>query len=302
MAHRRLRLERFDAAAWAVIAVGALLRLARYAANRSLWADEGSLAVNLTGRSFLQLAAPLQLEQAAPIGYLWLEKAATLALGESEPALRLVPLLAGLGALPLFYGLVRDLMERREALIAIALFALSEPLIFYASECKPYAVDVFVTLVVTRAGLASVRKGASARGAAGLALAGTIGLWLSLPAVFVCAAWALALGVAASRRGDARAWATALGVAGLWGASFAAHYQLALADLPAGPALAEAWRRYFPPSLARPLESAAWYGQTFLSFWNDPAGLPPRELSAALFALGLVRWLRREPETAALLL
>ncbi len=303
MTPRAFRRERtLELAAYAVVALGAVLRLARYLANRSLWADEGSLAANLIGRSLAGLAAPLDLDQAAPLGFLVLEKAVTLLLGEGERALRLLPLLSGLAALVLFHGLLRELMERREALVATALFALSEPLIFYASEFKPYASDVLVALLVTRAGIGFVRHGASARRAAGLALAGAIGVWLSLPAAYVCGGMGLALGGIAWRSGGLRAAAPVVGIAAFWAGSFAAHYQLFLADLPAAAILAEAWQRYFPPSLAQPLDAAAWYGRTFLSFWNDPAGLPARAVAAGLFGLGFVRWLRRDAGTVALLL
>src|SRR5881392_4485369 len=62
----------------ALIALGIVLRLARYLANRSLWLDEVLLARNILDRSFTGLLAPLDLNQAAPIGFLMLQKLAVV--------------------------------------------------------------------------------------------------------------------------------------------------------------------------------------------------------------------------------
>src|SRR5688572_4366681 len=53
----------------AVLAIGVLLRLVQYAANRSLWLDEASLALNFFDRGFGQLFTPLGYHQAAPAGF-----------------------------------------------------------------------------------------------------------------------------------------------------------------------------------------------------------------------------------------
>ena len=81
---------------------GSALRIAPFLIDRSLWLDEAKLALNVLERSPAQLFAPLDYDQAAPVGFLLLEKRAVMAFGEGERALRLVPLIAGLGALWLF--------------------------------------------------------------------------------------------------------------------------------------------------------------------------------------------------------
>src|SRR5262245_56132253 len=81
-------------AEWSIVALGLALRALPWIANRSLWADEAALALNVTRRSFAGLVKPLDFDQGAPIGFLWIEKLATLAFGPGERALRLVPLLA----------------------------------------------------------------------------------------------------------------------------------------------------------------------------------------------------------------
>src|SRR5690606_12042987 len=57
-----------------VVVLGIVLRLRQYFANRSLWVDEASLALNIINRSFGGLTQPLDYNQGAPVGFLFIEK------------------------------------------------------------------------------------------------------------------------------------------------------------------------------------------------------------------------------------
>src|SRR4051812_18126770 len=135
-----------------LIALGIVLRLARYLANRSLWLDEVLLARNILDRSFAGLLEPLGLNQGAPIGFLMLQKLAVMLLGPSEFALRLAPLLAGVASVPLFWWLARRMLDLPIAIFALALFSVCEPLIYYSSEAKQYGLDVTLALAILLAG------------------------------------------------------------------------------------------------------------------------------------------------------
>ena len=76
---------------WLLVAVGIILRIRQYLANRSLWGDETSLAVNIVSRSFIGLTEPLGFHQAAPVGFLFIEKILILLFGNTEYILRLFP-------------------------------------------------------------------------------------------------------------------------------------------------------------------------------------------------------------------
>ena len=137
---------RADRLASLLIAFGLVLRIGRYLQDRSLWLDETYLALNLMSRSYSGLTGSLDFEQGAPIGFLALEKFAISALGDSERSFRLFPLLAGLASLVLFWRLALRFLDRRSALLALALFAILEPFVYYSSETKQYSFDVLVAL------------------------------------------------------------------------------------------------------------------------------------------------------------
>ena len=84
----------------ALIAVaGAVFLLYQWRLGRMLWLDEEMLAINLRERSFAQLRGRLSLGQAAPYGWLVIQRAVLLLAGTHERALRALPLLFGLAVL-----------------------------------------------------------------------------------------------------------------------------------------------------------------------------------------------------------
>jgi hypothetical protein len=299
---RSWRARPLEAAALALVAVGVVARIVRYLVNRSLWRDEAALAVNLIDRSFGQFAAPLDYDQAAPLGFLWLEKVSLIAFGSGEYALRLLPLLAGLGAVFVFFKVARELLEPREALLALLLFSISEPLVFYASEVKQYSTDVLACLLIVWPAALIARRGATPQRLIALALLGVAGLWLSMPAAFVCAGVGLALAVdPLRRRAGIAALLPLLAVGALWAASFTAEYVVLLRPMRGNEFLEATWSNYFAP-LPFSLEALDWYRRTFFGLFNDPLGLPSVEIAGLLFLVGLVALLQRVPIHALLLI
>ncbi|HEY0036175.1 MAG TPA: hypothetical protein VGB66_05770, partial [Longimicrobium sp.] len=119
------RARRLRFAVGFALVLGVLLRLAQYAVNRSLWLDEGLLVSNFLDRSWAGLLEPFHRGQTSPLGFLALEKLAVAALGRSEYALRLFPLLAGLATLALLPRVARRFTTRAAWPLAIALVALA---------------------------------------------------------------------------------------------------------------------------------------------------------------------------------
>ena len=78
-----------------IIALGIILRVRQYFSGRSFWSDEASLAYNLVNRTFSGLTQPLDYEQGAPIGFLFIEKFLIILWGNVDQVMRLFPLFPG---------------------------------------------------------------------------------------------------------------------------------------------------------------------------------------------------------------
>lgn len=215
----------------ALIALGVLLRIVRYASDRSLWLDESYLALNLTNRSYSGLLGTLDFGQGGPAGFLLLEKLAVDVLGDSEHALRLLPFLAGVASLLLFYAVARRLLTPVAVPFALLLFAVGHPFLAYAAMVKQYAVDVAVALALVYLFLRLVdRPHLGARSIAILTLAGAAAVWLSHPAAFVLAGVGAGLVAVMLLRRD-RGGLLALGIPFVaWLASFGAMFMLTLRE------------------------------------------------------------------------
>jgi uncharacterized membrane protein len=214
----------------ALVAIGATIRILQYVSNRSLWLDESLLALNLLDKSFGGLFGQLEFSQGAPPGFLVAERLVASAFGYSEFALRLLPLLAGLAALIAFVSLARRVLQPVAVPVAVGVFALSNGLVYYSSELKPYSFDVAATVVILLAGV-SLAGNPRSRGAA-VAFAGALtALAFSFAAVFAAASAVLSLVVSAVRgRTVSRSLVIALAV---WLAGTAALVVFVLARLTA---------------------------------------------------------------------
>jgi peptidoglycan/xylan/chitin deacetylase (PgdA/CDA1 family) len=177
------------------LAAGWTFRVSQYVANRSLWLDESQLALNVLGRSVWAVTQTLSLGQAAPPAFLVAEKLATDALGDSEYALRLVPLLCGLACVPLFIALTRRVLDPPAQALAALLFACAAGPIYYSSEVKQYSGDVFATLVLLVLAFVLLRETVTRRTAGLAAAAGAAAILLSHASVFVAGGIALVFGV-----------------------------------------------------------------------------------------------------------
>ena len=179
-----------------LLLIGVGLRLGQYAIGVALWHDELALARNIVEKPLRELlTTPLDYTQVAPIGFLFFEKAAILALGNNEYALRFFPLACALISLPLFAAVARRMVAPPAAVLALALFSLSPTLISFGSQVKQYSSDVTLALAMT---VLTLRwwerkgRGPNLFSTALLGLAGLVAVWFSHTTVLVL----LALGVA----------------------------------------------------------------------------------------------------------
>jgi len=244
---------------WALLALGVAARLVRYLLRFPLWCDEAYLSVNLLQRGYLELLNPLEYQQVAPVGFLWVQLSLVRLLGFSEYSLRLFSLLAGLASLPLFYHLASRLLRGTASLMAVGIFCVSYPCIRYSAEAKPYGSDLFVSLVLLALAVAYLQA-KERRGLLWLLAAVVpLAVWLSYPAVFVAGAVSAAIGYGIWRGGCRRAWLAWVVYNLLLGASFAGLYQLSTSRQTAS-ALEFSqsfWHDAFPP-LTAPAKLLGW--------------------------------------------
>jgi hypothetical protein len=166
----------------------------------------------------------------------------------------------------------------------VALAAFNEPLIYFSSEVKPYALDLAVALALL--GLAMDGSAASRDGFPRLALAGAAAVWLSFPAVFTLAACGLALAVSAWRRRDRPGLAAAGGAALWWATSFAVYYAVSLSKFVRASWVLDFWSRGFLPLPPRSLSDLYWPARAFGALFADPGGIGFRGLAIFCFLVG----------------
>ncbi len=295
----------------AFLALAVVLRLARALQNYPMWCDETMLAANLLDRDWTDLAQPLAYRQVCPLGFLALQWLAVRILGFSELSLRLIPLICALASVPVFCLLARRTLgaATTATFLAVAVFAVSEPLIRYAGEAKPYEVDFLVSLVLLNLTVKWLR--APDRGAGLWALAAAVppAMAVSLPSVFPIGAIALVVLFKLSRRRTAAAalaYSGFLAATGLSVATLAAMGQYRM--LPADRRyFLKFWAQAFPPSWREPGALAQWlirantgplfafpHGGDSRLVWLTP-------VIFACFALGILLLVRRKRSTVALL-
>lgn len=247
---------------------GILTRLIQYLSNRSLWGDEASVALNIVNRSYVELLAPLDYNQAAPPGFLWLEKTSIQLFGDSEYSLRLFPLVASIVSLILFYKLANRYTCAIAAPMAIALFALGRYTVYYATEVKQYSSDIMVTLLLCLLLIPLCHQLLNPKQSFGLCLVGAIAIWCSHPAVFVLAGIELGYLIIASAKQRRSLILNRLPIYITWLLSFSLLYFLTISGTMNDRVLVSYWESAYPDSLF----DIVWLLDTFGRFFYRPLG------------------------------
>ncbi|HDH53315.1 MAG TPA: hypothetical protein ENH24_02395, partial [Nitrospirae bacterium] len=209
---------------WIIICIGIALRLVRYLHNTPLWFDESVIAVDIFKRPLTDFINPSpDYTQTGPLGFYILSKLAVQLFGNSEYALRLAPLLFGIASLFLFYKVAKEIVRPGAVPVALALFAVLDPLIFYSSELKPYSGDVAFSLLVLSLATHKI-KTFNIRHIVIFSVVGAAAVLSSHPAVFVLAGAGAGLILSCLKRKE---WARLRGiliVCMIWALSFIAVY------------------------------------------------------------------------------
>lgn len=279
-----------------IICWGSLLRLTQYLFNRSLWLDESMLALNIVNREFSQLLSPLDYNQGAPLGFLMLERLAVQVFGTSEYALRLFPLISGIISLFLFYHMAKRTVTSKAVPIALGLFAISGPLIYYSSEVKQYSSDVAIAISLYSAAIYFESCKLTPWRVAVFGFLGAASIWFSHSSVFILAGIGMTL---TSLCLTGRRWAR-IGifsiVYSLWALSFASCYLISLRQLANNNNLANYWTFAFVPSPFVSVAAMEWFVGTFFQIFEYPAGLDLKGLAALTFFFGCISMISNKRE------
>lgn len=283
---------------------GAGVRVAVYLQNRSFFLDEANLARNIAERSMGDLTQPLHYEQFAPLVFLWFSKLNALLLGNTEYALRLLPLLAGLAAIFLFYQIAARLIPSLPARwLAVWVFAFHSGLLRYATECKQYGTDVFAALLALFFALRQGERPFGWKQAVGWSTLGVALIWFSMPVVFVLSGLGLYWLFLFWRKKDRKSLGRVAVSIAVWLAGFAVFFFTMLKQDAESDYLRQYHQPYFLPLL--PLSAVEWKQWGGLLFQLVKGFSGHTVVVQAIGLLGLlaawVHWARRRPELAILL-
>ncbi len=285
------------------VLLGVFLRSAEFIQRGPLWMDEATLSMSIAYRDIPELLERrLWGNTEAPRGYAILARLCVETLGNNEHVLRLIPFLASLASIPLFLLLARRTLLAAAVPMAMLLFALSDSLIRYSGEAKPYAMDALCALVLTLAALALIEKPASWGRYALAALAGAVAVWLSYGSLLVMAGVGVVLTIRALSQKQWQALGALLLMFAVWAASFGYAYLRFIRATGDNERIAGFWKGAFMPLPPKSLADLKWFFITFFDMLRDPGGFELAGLAALFLVVGIIALWRRSRWTLWLLL
>ncbi|MCX7995120.1 MAG: glycosyltransferase family 39 protein [candidate division WOR-3 bacterium] len=278
-----------------LIVAGIIARLSQYLFNRSLTEGEAPLALNIISRSYPELLKPLDYNQAAPIGFLFIEKFFVNIFGNNEFALRFFPFATGLLSIFLFCEILRFTVGFRTVVFAIVFFIINDHLIYFSSEVKPYSSDVFFSLLLLMLAIEVTRKDFRADTLIYFSIGGIFFLWFSFPAVFVFAGLYLVLFYLTIKNKRFNSLLVMLVTGFLWLLSLISNYTICLRHYAFSKGLLEFWHANFIP-----FPPSSWndFYQIFylmIRAFKNPGGFSIYDMILAIscFIVGVVFFYRR---------
>ncbi len=206
---------------WFAVLLGLGLRTLHFLRVPSVWHDEAALLVNVINLPFGHIFGSLAFHEAAPPLFLLLEQAVCFLGGDGIQVLRLLPFLASCIALVLFALVARHVLPGWPSFCAVALFAISDRMLWHSVEAKPYTVDVLVAVLAIYSHVATRNLPLGRQFLFALPILPAL-LWVSYPACFVIGAWLLARLPALCRSRSKADWLLAAALVFAIGISFIA--------------------------------------------------------------------------------
>ena len=184
---RQVRLSRYFLLAVIGGVVWRCLRLGMYF---EMTGDESNIVRSVMERRFAGLLAPLDYSAVSPPMFLWMTKVMD-AVFRNEWGVRLVPFLAGMGAIGMFWLICRLALRGTARWAAWAAFCVSYVPIAEGTRAKGYTLDLLVATVLLWLALRWLTGKQEPRWLVWLAVGAPVFIWLSYTSVFIIAAVAL---------------------------------------------------------------------------------------------------------------
>lgn len=252
---------------WTIIFIAIVVRLIEYLNNRSLFWDEGAIALPIINRTFSELFYPLE-GQSAPFGFLIIEKLIVQLLGTSDYTFRLFPFLCGIISPILFYKIATHYIKPKAIPIALGLFAVSDRLIYYSATVKQYSSDVAIALLLFIAAIYIQSRKLTISRFVLFGMLGAIVIWFSQPSVFILAGLGICLALFSFIERDyKKIWKLSITYF-IWTASFAIiafFYVLYHRDSSTYVFLQNWWNHAFMPFPPWSFSSVRWFIDTFIN-------------------------------------
>ena len=252
--------------------------------NRNLWYDEANLATGIITLPFSKLSGGLPYDQSAPLFFLYLEKFIVNLFGNSEMALRLAPLLAGLFSVVIFAKIVRRLLPYLFGVIALAFFVFNSNLVYFSSEVKQYSFDVLATVLMSYFTLNLLENIQCKKKWISLSFLGSIFIWFSQPVVFVLAGIWLALLMQLFQQKETIKNIFFPTIC--WSISFGIFFYFQILPTLENSDLINYHTEYFMPLKFWKSESWRWYFNTFFNILGNPGGFFYKWLALPFAILG----------------
>jgi len=292
---------------WIIIGVGIALRLIRYLHNPSLWFDESTIAVDIISRPISDLINPsLDYDLAYPLAFMLLIKLSTQVLGTSEYVIRLIPFIASISALFLFYKVVKSYLNPNAVLIALGLFAVLDSLVYQSSNLKPYSSDVLFTLLIFALTIYVQSMKLNMPRTILFGISGALVIWFSNPSVLVLAGVGVSLGVFSLINKDWKGIGKLSISYSMWTLSFIANYFLYIRNLKANFSVSLDWmlalqNAYmpFPPTSAAEIK---WFTELFFDIFSNPLAMTVTGISAFAFLAGCISMYTKKRRTFFILI
>lgn len=276
---------------WVIISLGIVLRIIRYCYNPPLWFDEAVNAVDIIKRSLPEFMNPSpDYDGSYPFGFLILIKSAVILFNNTEYAFRLIPLIFGIMSILLFYRVSKQYINPEALPIALAFFAISDPLVLFSSEFKPYSVDLFFVLLIYILTSYVQAKELDRFRLSLFAVTGAITLWFSNPSVFVLAGVGTVMALSAMINMEWPKVRRLSIVFLIWAISFTALYFIyiskAYAHIGLGVEGSLKSEHAFMPVPPMSFGDVKWYIDNFFETFDYPVGVALPGVAAIAFLVG----------------